>query len=178
MSHKLPEAYAWLETIQPPQIIVEALRLYGIKEQPGPINAPEIMAWANETGLQNSYHADAVPWCGLFAAVVVKRAGWEAPAAPLWARNWTKFGKPSPEPGLGDVLAFQRETGGHVGFYVGEDFIAYHVLGGNQGDAVSIIRVTKKRLLGARRPAWRIAQPASVKPYHLAPTGDLSRNEA
>jgi uncharacterized protein (TIGR02594 family) len=174
----LPAAYAWLEKIEPPRIIVEALALYGIKEVPGPVNAPEIMAWARETGLQDSYVADAVPWCGLFAAVVVKRAGWESVAAPLWARNWARFGKPSPEPGLGDVLVFQRESGGHVGFYVGEDPDAYHVLGGNQGDSVSIIRVSKRRLIAARRPAWRIAQPASVKAYHLGMIGELSRNEA
>jgi uncharacterized protein (TIGR02594 family) len=174
----LPAAYQWLQRTDPPQTIVEALRLYGIVEVPGKVNAPEIMAWAKELDLEDSYVADAVPWCGLFAAVVVKRAGWTPVDAPLWARNWRRFGQMSIEAGLGDVLVFQRESGGHVGFYVGEDSTAFHVLGGNQGDAVSIIRVAKNRLLGARRPIWRRAQPASVKPYRLAAAGALSRNEA
>ena len=172
----LAAAYQWLRTVNPPRIIVEALEHYGLKEVPGPVNAPEIMAWAKELGI--AYQADSVPWCGLFAAKVVKDAGWEPVAGPLWARNWAKWGNPSPLPGLGDVLTFVRESGGHVGFYVGEDATTFHVLGGNQGDSVSITRIAKTRLLKARRPVWRVGQPASVKPYRLSATGTVSENEA
>jgi uncharacterized protein (TIGR02594 family) len=178
VSRELPLAYTWLDRIAAPRVIDVALQLYGVVEVPGKVNAPEIMGWARELDLEDSYVADAVPWCGLFAAVVVKRAGWTPVDAPLWARNWRKFGQMSIEPGLGDVLVFQREGGGHVGFYVGEDKTAFHVLGGNQGDAVSIVRIAKNRMLGARRPIWRHSQPASVKPYHLVAAGGLSRNEA
>jgi uncharacterized protein (TIGR02594 family) len=175
----LPPAYAWLDNVAGlPRIIAEARQLLGIKEIPGPANAPAIMGWARELGLEHDYVADRVPWCGLFAAIVVKRAGWDPVASPLWARNWGHWGDPAPHAGLGDVLVFQRPEGGHVGFYVGEDSTAFHVLGGNQGDAVSIIRVAKNRLLTARRARWRVAQPPSVKPYLLAATGGLSRNEA
>jgi hypothetical protein len=52
------------------------------------------------------------------------------------------------------------------------------VLGGNQGDAVSICRIAKARLLGARRPVWKPAQPASVRTVKLASGGALSTNEA
>ena len=72
---------------------------------------------------------------------------------------------------------FQRESGGHVGFYVAEDATAYHVLGGNQSNKVCITRVAKDRLLAARRPKYNV-QPASVKPYRVASTGSLSKNEA
>lgn len=174
----LPLAYQWLDRISPPRIIAEARQLLGLREVPGPQNAPVIMAWAKDLGLEHDYVADRIPWCGLFVAIVAKRSGWDPIAAPLWARNWGKWGDPSLHPGLGDVLVFQRPEGGHVGFYIGEDSTAYHVLGGNQGDAVSIIRVAKNRLLTARRPKWRIAQPASVRSYHLAATGGLSSNEA
>jgi uncharacterized protein (TIGR02594 family) len=174
----LPTAYRWLLQLASPRIIVEALKLYGIREVPGKDNAPEIMAWAKECNLDKAYAADVTPWCGLFAAVVVKRAGYAPVSTPLWARAWGHFGTPSVTPGLGDVLVFQREGGGHVGFYVGDDSSAYHVLGGNQGDAVSIVRIAKNRLLVARRPLWQVAQPASVKPYRLAAAGGLSGNEA
>lgn len=173
----LPAAYAWLEHIQPPRIIEEGLKLYGIKEIPGPKNAPEIMAWAKVLGLEKVYRADLTPWCGLFAAYVMHLCDWPVVTDPLWALNWAKFGDKSVEPGLGDVLVYQRAGGGHVGFYVGEDAEAYHTLGGNEGDAVSIIRILKKRMVAARRPHWRIAQPESVKPYHLASSGGLSTNE-
>ena len=93
-------------------------------------------------------------------------------------RGWANFGVKAPEPALGDVLVFSRGSGGHVGLYVGEDATAFHVLGGNQGDSVSIVRILKNRLLAARRPAWRIAQPGNVRPIHLAGAGQLSLNEA
>jgi uncharacterized protein (TIGR02594 family) len=172
----LPLQYAWLANIDAPRTIDEALLLYGVKEKVGAENNPAIMAWAKETNIP--YAADSVPWCGLFAAVVARRSGWPIPTGPLWARNWAKFGAPSPDAGLGDVLVFVRDGGGHVGFYVGEDATAFHVLGGNQGDAVSIVRIERSRCIAVRRPIWRAAQPASVKPYKLASTGKLSTNEA
>lgn len=177
---QLPAAYRWLEdVVELPRIIVEGLQLLGVRETPGGASNPVILGWASEIGVADVYRRDDVPWCGLFAGVVVKRSGWPVVSGPLWARNWTRFGQPSPggRPGLGDVLAFSRGTGGHVGFYVAEDADAFHVLGGNQGDAVSIARIEKRRLLGARRPLWRIRQPAGVKPYAVAASGDLSTDE-
>ncbi|GJD87124.1 hypothetical protein BHAOGJBA_0624 [Methylobacterium hispanicum] len=112
-------------------------------------------------------------------ATVVKRARSEPVKAPLWARNWAAFGTKAPKASLGDILVFERAGGGgHVGIYVGEDTSAYHVLGGNQGDAVSIVRVAKARCLAVRRCPWRLAQPSNVRPIKLAAGGALSVNEA
>ena len=172
----LPAAYAWLDSVEPPRLVREALALYGVREKDGKIDNPVILAWADECGIKG-YKDDEIPWCGLFMAVIAKRAGWPMVESPLWARNWAKWGNPSPEPGLGDVLVFVRGQGGHVGVYVGEDSDCFHVLGGNQGNAVSIVSIARDRLLAARRPAWKIAQPESVKPYTLAATGAVSTNE-
>ncbi len=172
----LPTAYQWLETISPPNTIKEALKLYGTKERLGPENNPEIMSWANECGIKG-YNGDSIPWCGLFAAVVAKRAGWDIVENPLWARNWSNFGQPS-SPALGDILVFSRDGGGHVGFYVAEDSSYYHVLGGNQSDMVNIIRLSKTRLISARRPKWKISQPLSVKKYIVSGAGAISINES
>lgn len=112
-------------------------------------------------------------------ATVVKRAGFEPVAKPLWARNWASFGTKADKASLGDVLVFSRDGGGHVGLYVGEDASAWHVLGGNQGDQVSINRIAKSRLLAARRCPWKISQPSNVRPVSLAAGGGkLSVNEA
>ena len=51
------------------------------------------------------------------------------------------------------VLVFERGSGGHVGFAIGQDDTHFFVLGGNQSDAVTIARIAKSRLLGARWPA-------------------------
>lgn len=175
----LPTQYAWLRGLGAglPLIIEKALELYGTHEGVGDLNSAVVMGWAAEVGLKAAYTADSIPWCGLFAAVVVTRAGKTPPKDPLWALNWAYFGVDQGQPGLGDVLTFTRAGGGHVGFYVGEDSTAYHVLGGNTSDQVMIARIEKTRLYHARRPAYAV-QPAAVKPYILASTGAMSTNEA
>ena len=66
---------------------------------------------------------------------------------------------------------------GHVGFYAGEDADAFHVLGGNQGNAVSIVRIGRDRLLGAR---WPSTAPVLVTEKIELAAGDtfFSTNEA
>ncbi len=175
----LPSRYGWLAREPGPKMIVEALKLFVTMEKPGSANNPTIVAWAKEVGgeVADVYKADSIPWCGLFMAVVAKRAGKELPKHPLWALSWSAFGAKSPVAALGDVLVFVRNGGGHVGLYVGEDGSAFHILGGNQSDCVCITRVAKARLYAARRPLYRV-QPANVRPIHLEATGALSLNEA
>ncbi len=174
----LPTQYQWLSQEDGPKMVLEALTMYATEEVPGPGNNKVIMAWAKEIGgkVEKEYDADAVPWCGLFMAVLAKRTGRQIPVDPLWALNWGTFGVKSPQPMLGDVLTFTRKEGGHVALYVGEDSTCYHVLGGNQADAVNIMRIEKKRLYLARRPKY-IVQPANVRKIILASNGKISTNE-
>ena len=176
---QLPTAYAWLARETGPRVLVEALDLFGTRETPGAASNPVILGWAKEVGVAGAYVNDGIAWCGLMTAVVVKRAGFEPVKAPLWARNWAAFGTKAAVPSLGDILVFERPGGGgHVGLYVGENASAFYVLGGNQGDQVSIAPVAKSRLLAARRCPWKLAQPAGVRPIRLAVSGALSTNEA
>ena len=67
----------------------------------------------------------------------------------------------------GAVLVFERGSGGHVGFAIGQDATQFYVLGGNQSDAVTIARIAKSRLLGARWPATvppRLQRLPTMKP--------------
>lgn len=173
----LPARYAWLDKEPGPKMLVEALKLYGTLEAPGARDNPVILAWAAEVGLAKTYSHDSIPWCGLFMAVVAKRAGKSIPDSPLWALSWAEFGAPAKTPMLGDVLTFKRNGGGHVALYVGEDAGAYHCLGGNQSDSVCITRIAKARLFRARRPIHSV-QPANVRKVILAARGELSTNEA
>lgn len=177
---QLPLAYRWLTSLAPlPRMIQEALNLFGVVEVAGKENSPVIIRWAREVGgnVADVYKADSIPWCGLFMAVVAKRAGKVVPDGPLWALNWAKFGTRAGQPALGDVLVFVRPGGGHVGLYVGEDATAYHVLGGNQSDRVCFTRISKTRLHSARRPHYNVA-PKTARPFILASAGALSSNEA
>ncbi len=174
----LPAQYRWLAAVAvPPRMVAEALKEFGCIETPGAGNNATILAWAKETGLASIYTADSIPWCGLFMAVVARRAAKSFPSSPLWALSWSKFGVEAGQPRLGDVLTFTRKGGGHVALYVGEDRNAYHCLGGNQSDAVSFARIDKQRLYRVRRPAYN-SIPASAQPVMLAATGGLSDREA
>lgn len=182
----LPSQYAWVRNAGIlPRMVDMAINLLGTKEISGQGNNATIMEWSNELrragvdGL-DGYSNDDIPWCGLFVAILAfRRRGLatEVVADPLWARNWARYGQKSPQASLGDVLVFQRPTGGHVGIYIAEDPQHYHVLGGNQSNAVTITRILKSRCLAVRRPHY-VAQPASVRPFHVAASGAISTNEA
>ncbi len=175
---KLPPQYQWLSKEKGPRILIEGLNTYGVAEKLGSGSNPTILKWAEDVGLDRVYKDDSTAWCGLWMAYVAKQAGWDDPYNPLWARNWLNFGTPQKQAALGDVLVFSRGNSGHVGLDVGEDSTAYHVLGGNQSDQVSIKRVAKNRLLGIRRCPWRINQPSNVRVVKLSANGSLSTNEA
>ena len=175
----LPPPYRWLLSESGPRMLLEALEIYGTLETPGASDNPTILAWAHEIGseLGAPYLHDSTAWCGLTMAIVAKRAGKRLPTIPLRALQWAFFGVPSSTPMLGDVLVFARKGGGHVALYVGEDDHAYHCLGGNQADAVSITRIAKPRLFVARRPAYNVT-PANVRRVFLSAAGAISTNEA
>lgn len=173
--------YDYLKKETSPQILVQGLKLVGTKEIIGIKNNETIMNWAKELGIGNTYVNDEIPWCGLFMAYACKRAGLTLPftaTESLWALNWNKFGTKQVKAMLGDVLTFKRNGGGHVGIYVGEDAVCYHVLGGNQSNMVSITRIEKSRCAGIRRTPWKIAQPANVRPISVSAGGFISKNEA
>ena len=179
----LADHYAWLDKEPGPKMLCEALKLIGTHEGAGAADNPVILQWAREIGVAQEYRHDDVAWCGLFMALVAQRAGHHAPIRPLWALNWCNFGKSTPAAMLGDVLVFHRRgadgtiIGGHVGLYVGEDTGSFHVLGGNEADQVTIVRIAKSRLHALRRPLYDVA-PANIRPIALAETGALSTNEA
>ncbi|MBA2689395.1 MAG: peptidoglycan-binding protein [Burkholderiales bacterium] len=121
------------------------------------------------------------PWCGelvssCFALTIPSEP---QPTNPYLARSWLKFGV-SCEPTIGAVAVFWRVSRigiyGHVAFHAGEDDNAFHVLGGNQSNKVSITRILKSRLLGSR---WPSKVPlGQTKLATLDADGGLSLNEA
>lgn len=133
--------------------LFEALKCYGLAETAGPLSSPEIMAMAKE--LEADYHGDETSWCGLAMAAWEKRAGGKPPAAFLSARSWLGWGEPVEKPGIGDVCVLWREDPnswkGHVGMFIAERGGLLYLLGGNQGNTVTIASYHANRLLGYRR---------------------------
>jgi uncharacterized protein (TIGR02594 family) len=156
----------------------EAVRNVGVTEDTGPGNNPLLIGWGDD--LDIDYSADSIPWCGLFVAHCIGSQLPEEPLPtyPLLARDWRKFGEPC-KPQLGAVMVFWRgqKSGplGHVAFYTGEDDQAYHVVGGNQSDRVSVTRMGKDRFLEARWPSSAPDPTGIIR--HLKANGELSRVE-
>lgn len=122
-----------------------------------------------------------LPWCGDFVetCIALTLPDEDLPANPYGARNWMGFGVPV-RPQVGAVLVFWRGRRdgwkGHVGFYVAEDSGHYHVLGGNQDNAITVARLDKERLLGARWP--ETAERPNGTTARRAAIGTVSTNEA
>jgi uncharacterized protein (TIGR02594 family) len=133
--------------------IDEGKKVFGLHETRD--NA-KLKAWLISDG-KTLGDPKALPWCGDYVETAVKKAlpkeafTGNLAKNPYWARNWLEFGV-NTTPVYGAVIVFSREKGGHVGFVVGEDETDYYVLGGNQSNAVTISRISKKRMLGTRWP--------------------------
>ena len=125
----------------------------GVKERKGKAHNPVVLAYYDEAGHPHIDN-DEVPWCAAFVGAMLKRAGLKGTGA-LTARSYLTWGKPLKHPKEGAIMVFKRGNSswqGHVAFYVKEDATHYHVLGGNQRNAVNISRYPKKDLLGIRWP--------------------------
>lgn len=140
-----------------------ARSLIGVRELPGPRHSATIMGWIKALGagkLGITVKDDETAWCGTFVAHVMDHFGLPLTErdrkhkniVAVRAKAWLDWGRALVGPRYGCILIFDREGGGHVGFYVGEDETHYHVLGGNQGNAVSIVRIAKRRCVGMRWP--------------------------
>lgn len=152
----------------------------GIREVPGVANNPVLMKRFSSItkALGIAYNADSVPWCGAIMAWWMSQCGIKPASIAVRAKAWASWGEPVPSNALslGTVLVFEREGGGHVALYVGEDTTHYHVLGGNQGDAISIMRLAKSRCVARR---WPSGEPRTGGPVKLTAAGaPTSRNEA
>jgi uncharacterized protein (TIGR02594 family) len=106
---------------------------------------------------------DEVPWCSAF----VNWIAWllRLPRSKsLAARSWLLIGLPVPlteaRPGF-DVVVLNRAGGvadasviaspGHVGFFAGIEGGKVLVLGGNQGNSVTVSAYSLRDVLGVRR---------------------------
>ena len=136
-----------------------------------------LMDWLKRDG-RSLGDPSKTPWCGDFVETCIRVALPDEPllgalgSNPYWARNWLRFGQEVP-PIPGAVLVFARGSGGHVGFAMGQDDTHFHVLGGNQSDAVTIARIARSRLLGAR---WPTTVPPRIEPLPVMKPGALANH--
>jgi uncharacterized protein (TIGR02594 family) len=157
-----------------PTWLATARQEIGVREKIGRGSNPRITDYFQATGYEHRLKDDSVPWCSAFMNWVMKEAGYNGTLS-LAARSWMAWGRPI-KPRIGAVLVFTRGKStwqGHVGLHAGEDGDYYLVLGGNQGDAVSIERYAKSRLIGARWPTSSLGTSRVVQAQTAAGGGTL-----
>ena len=134
-----------------PTWIVQAERFIGLKEVQGPENNPEILQWWKDIK-RGGIKADSVPWCAAFVGACLEHASIRSTRFE-GALSYLEWGTGLTAPIYGCIVVLSRSGGGHVGFVVGEDENGrLMVLGGNQGDAVSVAPFDHARVAGYRWP--------------------------
>ncbi len=142
----------------------KAMAYVGIREYPGAASNPLILRFwqlARLAGIKD----DRVPWCSGFACACMEEVGIRSPRSD-GARSWLTWGSPLREPVRGCVVVLQRPGGFHVGFAVGQDNDGRLLLvGGNQGDAVSVAAFDRSRVVGYR---WPLGVPVEAALPYMA----------
>lgn len=127
----------------------------GLKEVPGEASNPAIDAFFTDAGFKG--FRDDTAWCAAFVGAVVARSGFPK-LGSLTARDAEKYGTRLSGPKIGAIAVLWRESRsswkGHVGFVVGfnETNKTIELLGGNQGDSVSIAQFSTSQVLSYRWP--------------------------
>lgn len=161
--------------MEEPKWLIEARRHIGTKEIPGPKHESKILGWFKAIHAA-WFQADEVPWCAAFVGGCLEEVGIRSSRSAT-AKSYLAWGVPLAAPELGCIVVFSRDGGGHVGFVVGKDRKErLMVLGGNQGDAVSIAPFDRSRVVGYRWPASESIQ-ISILPLILS-DAESSTNEA
>lgn len=124
----------------------------GTTEIAGPEHNPRIVEYQQATSLGAS--DDETPWCASFVNWCLQQAG-IAGTNSAAARSFLNWGREIKTPVEGCIVVLKRGNSswqGHVGFYVGEIGDRVNLLGGNQGNKVSIKGYKKEDILGYRLP--------------------------
>jgi uncharacterized protein (TIGR02594 family) len=123
-----------------------AKSLLGTREGPGKANNKVVLGFYADAG-HPEISMDATPWCAAFCCAMLKRNGYPIPMTDaLMARSFRRYGIAC-EPKVGAIAVFPRgkPPSGHVGFVAKVNANGtVDLLGGNQGDAVSIAKGTYK----------------------------------
>lgn len=131
-----------MSNLPPLAWIEEAKTMLGKKEVTEN-NAPFIKAMQKGLGWE---WLGNVPWCGVFVAHCLKKADLHYPTDGYRAKSYKTLVKKLDQPCIGCIVVFDREGGGHVGFIVGQTQDGrLMVLGGNQGNKVSIAPFSRTR---------------------------------
>ncbi|KQC30182.1 TIGR02594 family protein [Flagellimonas eckloniae] len=135
------------------KIIEIALSQFGIREIVGEEDNPEVLKYFDDLGWDGKDLKDETAWCAALVYWVLLKAGYKV-SGKLNARSLLRVGVKTEAPEMGDIVVLWRKSPddwrGHTGFFIRETEDLIFILGGNQGNRVSIQQYPKTRLLEYR----------------------------
>jgi uncharacterized protein (TIGR02594 family) len=159
-----------------PTWLAAAWRELGQTEVAGPGENPRIVRLYAEAGHPQVRH-DEVAWCAAFVGACLEHGGIRC-SRSLMARSYARWGTPLSAARFGAIAVLSRTSDpalGHVGFVVGETADKIYLLGGNQGDAVSVAAFDRARVVAMR---WPGASAGDVPPKPEQPADRSLFDEA
>jgi uncharacterized protein (TIGR02594 family) len=124
----------------------------GTKEVPGDGDNERVLEYHRIGAPKLRAQSDSVPWCAAFVGWVLAKSN--IPVTGLAsARSYLNWGYKISKFKPGCVVVMKRGNSswqGHVTFGVSEGLLHVMCLGGNQGDAVSLVKYPKSSILGYR----------------------------
>ena len=150
-----------------PRWVEIALAEMGQAEVPGAGANQQIIAYHARTSL--SAKSDETPWCASFVSWALETADLIS-AHSARAMDYLLWGQDLKQPALGCIVVLRRVGGGHVGFWMGERDGKVLLLGGNQGNQVSIAPYKLEDVVSYRWPSG-VARPQPETLTEAAKTG-------
>lgn len=133
---------------------IEAAQRFINFSEHDPRQAQALSSFFKKSGGQSLNPAETA-WCAAFANAVLKESGMPG-TGTLRAKDFLNYGTPTNQPTKGDIVVLHRGDPngwqGHVGFYMGRQGDKILILGGNQGDRVSVQAFPASKLAGFRKP--------------------------
>jgi len=157
-----------------------ALECVGQKEVPGVQHNQLILRWW--AAIKARFSDDETPWCAAFVGGCLEEFSIKSSRSGM-ARSYSRYGEASAM-NIGAIVVLSRPgsaASGHVGFLAGvcPDLRQVILLGGNQGDAVSLARFDARRIVAMRVPTgWRAVVRTPAPVYAAAAKLSFSINEA
>jgi len=139
-----------------PKHLITALSQLGQAEYDDNSSIPENPNIADYLKSVNIKGDDEIPWCSAFVNWSLHISALVGTQSGL-ARSFLTFSTELIEPELGCICVFSRGSNpnqGHVGFYLDDNKNYVYLLGGNQGNRVSIKMYGKSSLLSYRKVTY------------------------
>lgn len=156
-----------------PRWLARARRNLGVKETPGRVSTPSILKYRVMAKVFLQGDDGAVPWCAIFVNAMLEAVGIKGSRSGM-ARSFSRWGQDCSLTKIpaGAIVVLSSNRGaasGHVGFATALSPTHVWLLGGNQGDAVSVAPFERRKIVAVRWPDGE-PMPAGMSTTKVAST--------